>query len=121
MVIPSRLPPVRCQVMTAAQSIIFRDVDPKDKAAVDQILASHGVQSVDTYDNISRYSMACPALPLCGLAVTEAERVMPDFTRQVRSLHLSRLSEAECDGTWSPIHPYATRPGLRAGAVSPCQ
>ena len=30
--------------------------------------------------------MACPALPLCGLAITEAERVMPTLTRRLHSL-----------------------------------
>jgi sulfite reductase beta subunit-like hemoprotein len=25
--------------------------------------------------------MACPALPLCGLAITEAERGLPDINR----------------------------------------
>ena len=30
--------------------------------------------------------MACPALPLCGLAQTEAERKMPDYLAQVRAL-----------------------------------
>lgn len=30
--------------------------------------------------------MACPALPLCGLAVTEAERSLPDITRRLREL-----------------------------------
>lgn len=34
----------------------------------------------------SRHSMACPALPLCGLAITEAERAMPSLTRQLHSL-----------------------------------
>ncbi len=34
--------------------------------------------------------MACPALPLCGLAVTEAERGLPDLNRRFRVL-LGRL------------------------------
>ena len=33
-----------------------------------------------------RHSMACPALPLCGLAQTEAERVMPDINRRLRDV-----------------------------------
>jgi sulfite reductase (ferredoxin) len=39
-----------------------------------------------------RYSMACPALPTCGLALTESERVMPkvvdDFERELERLGL---------------------------------
>ena len=38
---------------------------------------------VDAVDlsNVDRLSMACPALPLCGLAITEAERGLPDINR----------------------------------------
>lgn len=30
--------------------------------------------------------MACPALPLCGLAVTEAERGLPDINKRIRTM-----------------------------------
>lgn len=30
--------------------------------------------------------MACPALPLCGLAIGEAERGLPDIVRRVRAV-----------------------------------
>ena len=30
--------------------------------------------------------MACPALPLCGLALTEAERGIPDINKRIRAL-----------------------------------
>ena len=41
-------------------------------------------------DPLVRLSMACPALPLCGLAVTEAERRMPEWMANMRAL-LNRL------------------------------
>jgi hypothetical protein len=37
-------------------------------------------------DGILRTSMACPALPTCGLAVTESERSLPDINRRLRAL-----------------------------------
>jgi dissimilatory sulfite reductase (desulfoviridin) alpha/beta subunit len=37
-------------------------------------------------DPLVRLSMACPALPLCGLAITEAERRMPECMDLVRGL-----------------------------------
>lgn len=40
--------------------------------------------------------MACPALPLCGLAVTEAERSLPDMLPRLRSL-LNRLGLEDLD------------------------
>jgi len=30
--------------------------------------------------------MACPALPLCPLAITEAERGIPDMLKRVRAV-----------------------------------
>lgn len=37
-------------------------------------------------DSIDRTSMACPALPTCGLAVTESERSLPDINTRIRAL-----------------------------------
>jgi sulfite reductase (ferredoxin) len=37
-------------------------------------------------DSMERTSMACPAMPLCGLAVTEAERSLPDMLPRLRAL-----------------------------------
>ena len=37
-------------------------------------------------DGIDRNSMACPALPLCGLAIAEAERGLPDINLRIRNL-----------------------------------
>ncbi len=35
----------------------------------------------DKVSNAIKYSMACPAMPTCGLAIAESERVMPDLIR----------------------------------------
>ena len=48
-------------------------------------------------DSLERTSMACPALPLCGLAVTEAERSLPDMLPRMRAL-LNRLGLEDLDG-----------------------
>ena len=34
---------------------------------------------------IERHAMACPALPLCGLAVTEAERILPEILMRIEA------------------------------------
>lgn len=39
-------------VMSPAQSIVFKDIDPKDQPAIDALLLEHGVQPVGTYDPI---------------------------------------------------------------------
>ena len=40
----------------------------------------------DAIDSLDRYAMACPALPLCGLAIGEAERGLPDINNRIRAL-----------------------------------
>ena len=71
--------PVR---LTALQSMILCDVDPADKEEVIAILKDHGIKSAEEYSLSRRFSLACPALPMCGLSVTESERVMPSFMDQ---------------------------------------
>ena len=45
-----------------------------------------------------RLAIACPALPLCGLAVSEAERYMPTMVeRMSRLLHAMDLGGEEPD------------------------
>ena len=47
------------------------------KPAIETWLADYGIASVEQVSTVRRWSMACPAVPTCGLAVTEAERVLP--------------------------------------------
>jgi len=72
--------------ITANQSIVIYEIEPQDKQAIQDILDRNGVTQPDDIDPIVRYAMACPALPMCGLAVTESERVMPDVLGRVRAL-----------------------------------
>jgi sulfite reductase (ferredoxin) len=76
--------------VTGSQSAILYDIKPGDKDEIQAILTRHGVIEPDQIDSLTRYAMACPALPTCGLAITESERVIPDILGRVRSL-LDRL------------------------------
>ncbi|MBC7516051.1 MAG: sulfite reductase, ferredoxin dependent [Alkalinema sp. FL-bin-369] len=81
-------------LLTPSQNIILYDIRPDDKAAITQLLAEYGVKREDEIDALERYSMACPALPLCGLATAEAERVLPSILDRIR-LTLSRIGLPE--------------------------
>lgn len=37
-------------------------------------------------DPLNITAMACPALPLCPLAITEAERGIPDILKRIRAV-----------------------------------
>ncbi|KAG2498567.1 hypothetical protein HYH03_003318 [Edaphochlamys debaryana] len=71
--------------LTPHQNIILRDVDPAHKAEIAAMLRAGGVAELVDWDSLDRLSMACPALPLCGLAVTEAERTLPDINQRIRA------------------------------------
>lgn len=73
--------------LTPHQNLLICDIEPDQKQAIEKILNTHGVVTEpDTIDKIVRYSMACPALPTCGLAVTESERAIPEVLERIRVL-----------------------------------
>jgi sulfite reductase (ferredoxin) len=72
--------------LTAQQNILLVNIDPAQKQALEAVLLEHGIALPETVRPVVRQSMACPALPTCGLAITEAERVMPDVIREIDAL-----------------------------------
>jgi sulfite reductase (ferredoxin) len=70
--------------LTPHQNILFYEIAPGDRAEIDAILARCNVKPVEAIDDLERRSMACPALPLCSLAVTEAERALPGILVRLR-------------------------------------
>lgn len=63
--------------LTAHQDILFTDIPDADRVGVDALLESFRIPTAPKLTNLRKYAMACPALPTCGLALTESERVMP--------------------------------------------
>jgi sulfite reductase (ferredoxin) len=72
--------------LTASQDIILYDIAPADQAAIDRILQENGIKAVEEIDPLQRLAMACPALPTCGLAITESERAIPSILERIRNL-----------------------------------
>ncbi|KAG7364054.1 ferredoxin-sulfite reductase [Nitzschia inconspicua] len=81
-------------ILSPTQSIIFKDIEPKDKEGIEAVLAEHGIKPLEEVDPLNRLAMACPALPLCGLAQTEAERIIPSYLERVRAL-LNKMNLAD--------------------------
>jgi len=73
--------------LTPNHNLIFYEIEPDSKEAIQDILSRHGVVSEpDKIEPLVRYAMACPALPTCGLAITEAERAIPGILERIRAL-----------------------------------
>ncbi|MFV0444183.1 MAG: NADPH-dependent assimilatory sulfite reductase hemoprotein subunit [Planctomycetaceae bacterium] len=67
--------------LTALQGMILCDLEPSSRTEIDAILRHHGIPEFEGLSLTRRYSISCPAFPTCGLAVTEAERAMPDILK----------------------------------------
>ncbi len=63
--------------LTALQSVILCDIDPKDKPEINRLMAEHGIKNAEELSIVRRYAIACPAFPTCGLSITESERALP--------------------------------------------
>ena len=61
--------------LTTNCNIIFHDIDPALKDQVAEILANHGIPKPEALTEARRLGQACVALPTCGLALAESERV----------------------------------------------
>jgi sulfite reductase (ferredoxin) len=65
-------------VLTPTQNILFTDLSADQVKAIEKVLNAYNVPTVASMSWVRRGAVACPALPTCGLALTEAERVMPE-------------------------------------------
>lgn len=72
--------------LSANQNVILANVPEADKAAVTALLAEHGVKTENQTSVLSAASMACPALPTCGLALAESERMLPELINRFEKL-----------------------------------
>jgi sulfite reductase (ferredoxin) len=66
-------------ILMPSQDIILGNIEPTDRDAITALLRGHGVRLAEELLPVERWALACPALPSCGLALTEAERVQGDI------------------------------------------
>lgn len=71
--------------LTPQQNLLFTRLQPAAVDVVEEILARHGVRLPRSLSGVRRYAMACPAMPTCGLAITESERMMPTLLDELES------------------------------------
>ena len=69
--------------LTANQNVIIANVSEADKAAINALLADHGIKTENQASILRAAAMACPALPTCGLALAESERMLPGLVDRI--------------------------------------
>jgi len=63
--------------LTANQNLIIANVSSQKKKKVEELIEQFGLTDGKEYTALRRSSMACVALPTCGLAMAESERYLP--------------------------------------------
>ena len=72
--------------LTTQQDVLVCGIATADRAAVDSMLNEYGIPRPDSLSMAQRWSMACPAIPTCSLAITEAERALPGVVDQLETV-----------------------------------
>ncbi len=61
--------------LTPQQDVLITDIAPDDRTRIEDLLRRHHVALAEQLSPMAQYALSCPALPTCGLALTEAERM----------------------------------------------
>ena len=69
--------------LTPNQDLLLCNIGTTQRSSVRKGLAALGICAPEAPAMLARHAMACPALPLCGLAVTEAERTLPALLERI--------------------------------------
>jgi sulfite reductase (ferredoxin) len=63
--------------LTPNQDLLLCNIGAPQRSSLKRELAAIGFATPEDTTPLARHAIACPALPTCGLAITEAERILP--------------------------------------------
>jgi len=69
--------------ITTQQDLLLGDIAAVNRPAIDSLLSEHGIERPENLSLVQKWSMACPAIPTCGLAITESERTLPGLVDEL--------------------------------------
>jgi sulfite reductase (NADPH) hemoprotein beta-component len=72
--------------LSANQNVILANISEARKSQVESLLAGHGIRTTNQASVLHAASLACPALPTCGLALAESERMLPGLIDRIETL-----------------------------------
>ena len=72
--------------LTPQQDVLLTDIAPEARGGIEDVLRSHNVVLAEAMSPMAQYALSCPALPTCGLALTEAERMHPEIVGGIDAL-----------------------------------
>lgn len=72
--------------LTANQNLIISNVSSQKKKKITELIEQYGLTDGKHYSALRRSSIACVALPTCGLAMAEAERYLPNLIDKIDAI-----------------------------------
>jgi len=78
--------------VTPNQDLLLCHVPARRREWVEQVMSAHGVGQPEEISCLRRLAMACPAKPTCGLAMTDAERLLPYYIRSLEEAGLGDVN-----------------------------
>ena len=112
--------------LTPNQDLLLCNIGTNQRAGLRQELAALGFEHPDEPAPLARHAIACPALPTCGLAITEAERILPSVLKrletQLEQLQIERPILVRMTGCPNGCaRPYMAELGLVGSGVDQYQ
>jgi sulfite reductase (ferredoxin) len=71
--------------LTPQQNIYLAGIRDQDRAAIAALLSDYGIAQPEALPPVLRHAISCPALPTCGQAITESERIMPEVVAEIQN------------------------------------
>lgn len=72
--------------LTCNQNLIIARVKPEHRARIESLVSEYGLDRGLQSSGLRLNSMACVALPTCGLALAESERYLPDLVTELETV-----------------------------------
>ncbi|MCY9133169.1 assimilatory sulfite reductase (NADPH) hemoprotein subunit [Bacillus atrophaeus] len=72
--------------LTSNQNLIISNVTSQNKDAISSLIEKYGLTDGRQHSALRRSSIACVALPTCGLAMAEAERYLPVLIDKIEDI-----------------------------------
>lgn len=69
--------------LTGNQNLIIANISEANKTVISELINKYGLTEGKHYTALKRNSMACVALPTCGLAMAESERYLPSLLEKI--------------------------------------
>lgn len=72
--------------LTTNQNLTIANISKTNKPRIEALLEKYRIPLPDRFSAVRRDAMSCVALPTCGLAMAESERILPGFLSRLEAV-----------------------------------